>query len=258
MGPDRDRKRDRSGRRLFLDEIPSEGEEILLEGPRRHYISDVLRMRKGDPLILFDGSGWQYQAVLAGVTRRQVHIRVGGRLTGQTESPIRVLLGIGVLKAHKMDLVIQKASELGVAEVYPIAVSRAVPLLTLEERSNARRGRWQKIAQEASRQSGRIHVTEVKPVTAFAEILSKAREVDLSLLFTQAMSIALSEVAKDVEASPARILLLVGPEGGFSPAEEGRAIQNGFTPVGLGPRTLRAETAAILAVGLVQHRFGDL
>jgi len=257
MARRRAEKSSRTERRLFLREAPAEGQEFLLDGPRKRYICDVLRMRAGDPLILFDGSGWQYRAVLLGVTRRQAQIRVQGRLKAQTESPIRILLGIGLLKAQKMDLVIQKTSELGVTEVVPVQASRAVPLLT-SERSQARRGRWQRIAQEASRQSGRTEIPEIKPVAAFEEILAQAEEADLSLLFTPATSLDLDEAAKHVQTHPNRILLLVGPEGGFSPAEEEMAMRKGFLLVGLGPRTLRAETAAILAVGLVQYQFGDL
>jgi len=156
-----------------------------------------------------------------------------------------------------MDWVIQKVSELGVSEVHPVAAHRAVPALD-PERAEQKRGRWQTIAQEASRQSGRTTVTDVRPVLSFDEIVKKSKHVDTSLLFTTEALSPLEALAQQQVAKPRRMLLLVGPEGGFSPTEEQTAVEQGFLPVGLGPRVLRAETAAILAVGLVQYRFGDL
>jgi 16S rRNA (uracil1498-N3)-methyltransferase len=244
-------------RRLFVPEVSEKGPEVVLRGPQKRYVRDVLRMGRGDSLVLFDGSGMEYPSAIIEATQRHVKIRVLGRQEGRRESPVDILIGIGLLKTNKMDWIIQKVSELGVREVHPVAAHRAVPALA-PERAEQKRGRWQTIAQEASRQSGRCTVTDVRPVLSFDEIVKKSENVDISLLFTTEALSPLEALAQQQIERPRRMLLLVGPEGGFSPDEEQTALKKGFLPVGMGPRVLRAETAAILAVGLVQYRFGDL
>jgi len=244
-------------RRLFVPELSEEGPEVVLRGPQRRYVRNVLRMGRGDSLVLFDGSGMEYPSTIVEAAQRHVKIRILGKREGKRESPVKILVGIGLLKTNKMDWVVQKVSELGVSEVHPVAVHRAVPALD-PERAEQKRGRWQTIAQEASRQSGRSTVTDVRPVLSFDEIVKESENVDISLLFTTEALSPLESLAQQQIERPRRMLLLVGPEGGFSPEEEQTAMKQGFLPVGLGPRVLRAETAAILAVGLVQYRFGDL
>jgi 16S rRNA (uracil1498-N3)-methyltransferase len=214
-------------------------------------------MGPGDSLILFDGSGMEYPSRIIKATARKVTLRILGRHPGKSESPIHLRVGIGLLKANKMDLVIQKISELGVQEVCPVAARRAVPLLD-PDRAEQRRERWQTIAREASRQSGRSTVADVGQVSSLDEFGGRSGEADLSLIFTPEAGLLLGDLAKQQDRRPGRVLLLVGPEGGFSPEEQKIAQGQGFLPVGLGPRVLRAETAAILAVGLVQFTFGDL
>ena len=246
-----------AARRLFVPEISDTGLDVVLRGPSKRYVRDVLRMGPGDSLVLFDGSGMEYPSRIIEATPRNVTLRILGKQQGRSESPIHIRVGIGLLKANKMDLVIQKISELGVQEVCPVAARRAVPALD-PDRAEQRRERWQTIAQEASRQSGRSTVADVGQVLSFDEIVGRSGDADISLLFTTEAARPLDELAKQQDRRPGRILLLVGPEGGFSPEEERTAQGKGFLPVGLGPRVLRAETAAILAVGLVQYTFGDL
>jgi 16S rRNA (uracil1498-N3)-methyltransferase len=214
-------------------------------------------MGPGDSLILFDGSGMEYPSTIIEATQRNVTLRILEKHEGKRESPVHIRVGIGLLKANKMDLVVQKISELGVQEIFPVAASRAVPALD-PDRAEQRRQRWKTIAQEASRQSGRSTVADVHPVLSFDDILKLSGDAEISLLFATETADSLDTLAKQQSRRPKRVLLLVGPEGGFSPEEEQAAKGKGFMPVGLGPRVLRAETAAILAVGLVQYRFGDL
>jgi len=240
-----------------LPEIPDTGLDVVLRGPSKRYVRDVLRMGRGDSLVLFDGSGMEYPSKIIEATARNVTLRVLGKRQGRSESPIHIRVGIGLLKANKMDLVIQKVSELGVREVCPVAVGRAVPALG-PDRAEQRRQRWQTIAQEASRQSGRSTVADIRQVSSLDEFVGRAGDADISLLFTPEAGRPLDELAAQQDKRPGRLLLLVGPEGGFSPEEEQIAQGQGFLRVGSGPRVLRAETAAILAVGLVQYAFGDL
>lgn len=240
-----------------MPEIPDTGLDVVLRGPPKRYVRDVLRMGRGDSIVLFDGSGMEYPSRIVEATERNVTLRILGKHQGRSESPIHIRVGIGLLKSGKMDLVIQKISELGVQEVYPVAASRAVPALD-PDRAEQRRVRWQTIAQEASRQSGRSVVADVGRVLSLDEFVGRSGDGDISLLFTPEAGRPLDELVKQQDGRPGRVLLLVGPEGGFSAEEEKLAHGQGFLPVGLGPRVLRAETAAILAVGLVQYAFGDL
>ncbi len=246
-----------SARRLFVSDVSDQGTDVVLRGPSKRYVRDVLRMGRGDSLVLFDGSGMEYLSTIIEATTRNVTVRIQDKRPGTCESPLRVLIGIGLLKANKMDLVIQKASELGVQEIIPVAVRRAVPSLA-SDRAEQRRERWLKIAREASRQCGRTTVPEVRPVLPFEALLERGREADLSLLFTTAATRPLGALEQERAALPGQVMVLVGPEGGFTPEEEQAAQERGFLRVGLGPRILRAETAAITAMGLVQYTFGDL
>ena len=240
-----------------MPEIPDTGLDVVLRGPSKRYVRDVLRMGRGDSLVLFDGSGMEYPCRIIEATERKVTLRILSKHPGKSDSPIHIRVGIGLLKANKMDLVIQKVSELGVQEVCPVAARRAVPALD-PDRAEQRRERWQTIAREASRQSGRSTVADVGQVSSLDEFVGQSGDANISLLFTPEAARPLDELAKQQDSRPGRVLLLVGPEGGFSPEEEQIAKGQGFLPVGMGPRVLRAETAAILAVGLVQYAFGDL
>ncbi len=240
-----------------MPEISGPGREVVLTGPSRRYIRDVLRMGRGDSLVLFDGSGMEYTAAILEATPRNVTLRILGEQPGDRESPLHIGVGIGLLKANKMDLVIQKVAELGVQEICPVSVHRSVSALD-PDRAQGRRERWRTIAREASRQSGRSTVTDVGPVRPFEKMIEYSKVADLRLLFSTEAGRPLELLAQRPAARPQRVFLLVGPEGGFSPEEEEAALGKGFLPVGLGPRILRAETAAIIAAGIVQYRFGDL
>lgn len=250
-------RRPGAARRLYVPEMPDTGLDVILQGPSRRYVRDVLRMGPGDSLVLFDGSGMEYPSRIVETTKRSVTLRILRRQKGKSESPVHIRLGMGLLKANKMDLVIQKISELGVQEVCPVAAHRTVPALD-PDRAGQKRERWQTIAREASRQSGRSTVADIGQISSLDDFVGQSGDADLSLLFTTEAVRPLDELAKQQDESPRRVLLLVGPEGGFAPEEEKLAKRQGFLPVGLGPRVLRAETAAILAVGLVQYTFGDL
>lgn len=246
-----------ASRRLFVSNVSEQGTDLVLTGPSRRYVRDVLRMGPGDGLLLFDGSGMEYPSTIVEANARKVSVRILGSRPGTRESPVQTQLGIGLLKANKMDLVVQKVSELGGRQIFPIAVRRVVPALG-PDRADQRRERWQKIAREASRQSGRTTVAEVCPVVSLEGFLERSDGADLALIFSATESRPLMALHQERALRPRTVAMLVGPEGGFSAEEEQSAREAGFHPVGLGPRVLRAETAAIVAMGLVQYAFGDL
>lgn len=250
------RHRRNSTRRLHVPDLESQAGEIRLGAEESHYLRNVLRLSCGDELLLFDGSGLEYPAVVSGTSGGGVRLALRDPRKGLAESPVRVILCVGLLKAQKMDLVVQKSVELGVHEIVPLATERAVRALDAAA-AESRRGRWAKIAREASRQCGRCAIPEIRPVASLGDAVSGFEPTDLCILFSTRQGGSL-ETIRAVHGAPKRIFALTGPEGGLTPDEEERLLAAGFLPVTLGPRTLRAETAAVLAVGLLQHRFGDL
>jgi len=240
-----------------VEDLTEGPEGIRLSGETSRYVARVLRLASGDPLTLFDGSGWEFDSTVQGIARGRVTVRVQGRRRGKRAPSVEISLGLGLLKGQKSELVLQKAVELGVREIRPMVTSRTVRTVD-PERAEQRVVRWEKIAREASRQSGRADVPKIRPVASFNQVVTEAASFDLRILLSERAGQPLRAVARGIEAPTGKILVVAGPEGGFSPEEETLAVGHGFVPVSLGPRTLRAETAAILGVGLVQFEFGDL
>jgi 16S rRNA (uracil1498-N3)-methyltransferase len=226
-------------------------------GEIRH-IGRVLRLKAGDEVILFDGEGKEYHALLTRVSPREISLTLLREpSSAAAESPLRIILGLGLLKSSKFDWLVQKTTELGVAEVVPFFSLHVVP--RWEENpplAGSRQARWKKIASEAAKQSGRARVPKIHSPRSFEEILA--------MEFDDATKILLWEKEpagsfKNVFTSPvSSIFVLIGPEGGFSDEEALRAREAGFQPIRLGPRILRAETAAIVTVSLLQFALGDL
>jgi len=244
-------------KRIFVSGIPAGSLDVSLSGKEKHYVYHVLRKRKGDHLILFDGSAWQYQARIIEATPGKLKLRIYGKEKGTAESPVRIQLGVGLLKSQKMELVIQKTVETGAHEIHPVVTARAVPNLEAD-RASKKRERWQEIARQAARQCGRSSIPLIHEPAPFEQVLEKTSHADLCIIFSEETVSPFENIAVDRTAQPLRIALLTGPEGGFSPQEMEKAEKAGFVAASLGPRVLRAETAAILGVGLVQYRFGDL
>jgi 16S rRNA (uracil1498-N3)-methyltransferase len=175
-------------------------------------------------------------------------------LSPQGEFPLRIMLGQALLKGDRMKFVIQKATELGVEKIIPLLTSRSVPVVE-GERESLRRERWRRIAQEAAKQCGRSVVPEVEAIHELADFFAQGEGARVMLWEDEPTP--LREVAKKID--PGRgITLLIGPEGGFSEAEVSAAQDQGFLVAGLGQRVLRAETATLSVLSIIQHLFGDL
>lgn len=223
----------------------------LPPGPSRH--AQVRRVQPGDQLWLFDGGGCEWPAQVRRVGRSSVEVRVGQPLPVHRELPLAVTLAVGMPANERMDTLVEKAAELGVATIQPLLCERAV--LRLDgERAERKRAHWQAVAEAACEQSGRARVPTVAPVLALPAWLAgsaTASALRLVLGFAgDAQPLATVEVA-----ATAALVALSGPEGGLAPAEEAAARAAGFRPVGLGPRVLRADTAplALLAWLSLQH-----
>jgi 16S rRNA (uracil1498-N3)-methyltransferase len=220
------------------------------------HISRVLRLGVGDGVVLFDGEGEEYQAVIKGMTPDRISFLIQGEKSGAfRESPLRIILAAGLLKSPRFDWLLQKTTELGVAEIIPFRSSRVIPRLEKKGAEEKHR-RWQKIAAEASKQCGRTSVPTVHSLHSFEEVLSMEFASAVRIFFWEEEKTGSLGESLGVETTS--VFALVGPEGGFSEREARRALEAGFRPVRLGPRTLRAETAAVVATSLVQYACGDL
>ena len=228
------------------------GGRVVLADHTAHHVREVLRLRAADAVRVFDGAGREYEATLELVTRREVVARIGAECEARPESPLSVTLAVAALKGDRMELVIQKAAELGVAEIWPVVTIRtdaaARPALR-----GSRQERWEKVASGAAEQCGRAIVPRVAPTQEFSDLLATPFE-GRRLFFLETEGVAGIEVAP----KPTAALLLVGPPGGWDEREVASAARAGFEAASLGPRVLRTETAAIAAVTVVQVLWGDL
>ena len=244
-------------RRFKIEKEDIRGQEAIIHdrGEIRH-IGKVLRLRAGDEVVLFDGEGEEYHAAITSLSPGEISLTLLQKPSlVSTESPLKIILGLGLLKSTKFDWLIQKATELGVSEVVPFYSLRVVPRWE-ESRSRSRQLRWEKVASEAARQCGRAMVPRVHSPRSFAEALDMRFENTTRVFLWEKER---TGSLKDALVHPtSRIYALVGPEGGFSEPEALQAQEAGFRPIGLGPRILRAETAGIAIATLLQFLFGDL
>jgi 16S rRNA (uracil1498-N3)-methyltransferase len=230
------------------------GSRIPLPEHAAHHAREVLRLRAGSPVIVFDGEGAEFEATLDSVTRQGVLARLGGPIPPRCpESPLRVVLALPPLKGDRMETVIQKATELGVAEIRPVVTARtdAAGRPALQ---GSRQERWEKVAGGAAEQCGRAVVPVIHATTTLGALLGVPFE-GRRILFLETPG---QPPLRSDGPRPAAAMALVGPAGGWEPAEADRIQAAGFEPVGLGPRVLRAETAAIAAVTVLQLVWGDL
>jgi 16S rRNA (uracil1498-N3)-methyltransferase len=229
------------------------GARVALPEHSAHHAREVLRLRAGAPVRVFDGAGAEFEGVLESVTRQGVHARLAGPVAARPESPLRLVLALSPLKGDRMELVIQKATELGVAVFRPVVTARtdaaARPALR-----GSRQERWDKVASGAAEQCGRAVVPDIPPTTTLPRLLAEPFD-GLKLVLLEHPG---QPPLPRPDPPPADVLLLVGPAGGFEDSEAEAILAAGFTPVGFGPRILRAETAAIAAITALQVLWGDL
>ena len=242
-----------SSARFHCPDVSASGQTLHLVGEEHHHLRNVLRLKPGDRLSLFDGRGKSFQAALVSTGARESVLLVGAQELGRPESPLAIHLAPALAKGEKLDLMIQKGTELGVFAFHPVASLRAD--LKLEPgRAEARCERWRRVALEACKQSGRTRVPEIFPPAGLEEFLRRDLPQDRTVLDPSGE--ILGEPAAREEAGDC--LIAIGPEGGWDPEELARMRAHGFKVLRLGPRTLRAETAAIAAACVWQLRNGDL
>jgi 16S rRNA (uracil1498-N3)-methyltransferase len=244
-------------RRFFVsDDILANSVPEIIGNDARH-IAQVLRMRPGEVVELFDGSGWVYQARLETVRPQRVQVRVSGRYPSPCESPLTLAVATAYLKDKKMDILARALTELGVHRWLPFFAKRSVPS-PAPSRLSARHQRWQRKSLEAVKQCERGRPMEIEVFQNLDDLLVAAQAYDLKLIFWERGGSDQRLSRNEPAQEPASAFLLLGPEGGFDPQETAAAASAGFVSVSLGPRILRAETAVLSACTLVQHRYGDL
>lgn len=228
----------------------------VITGPDVRHIAKVLRLGPGDAVDLLDGAGRAAHAVIEHIGRDEIVCRKTECFDPGGEPPVSVVLVQGLAKGDKMEYVIQKSTELGVAGIIPMICRRSVVRLD-GEKKESRQTRWQRVALEASKQCRRATVPEVYPPMELREVLGGIPPGTLSILpWEGERSLSLKE-ALPVD-SPGKVYIFVGPEGGFEEAEVAEARESGVAAVSLGPRILRTETAGPACLAIIMHKYGDL
>jgi len=238
---------------------------VTLSAEETRHARDVLRLQSGDETYVFDGMGREFHCTVQTINRDASALSVLAEVEpARPESPLSLTLAIALLKGEKFDLVIQKATELGVKNIVPLATERADVRLRDNDGAGKRVARWRRIALEAAKQTGRAYVPEIaSPLTLSLLLTRTVDDKGLSasvphLMFSERGGKSLAEATRDFSGCPDTMVAVVGPEGGWTGEEIELARGGGWQIVTLGGRTLRAETAGITVVALLQHRFGDL
>ena len=237
--------------RIHCDVRLGPGAQFPLSADAAQHVSKALRLKAGDGLVVFDGRGGEYEASIQRIDRGSVDVKVGAFRDVEREAAFRVGLVQGLPEADKMDWIIQKAVELGVAHVQPLVCDRSVVRLS-GERAERRKSHWQRVAIAACEQSGRNRIPEVRETLTFQNWLATPSDAPRWMFSPGA-----APLAARVEAPPEGLELLVGPEGGLSEREKDLAASRGCERVGLGPRVLRTETAPIAALAAMHALWGD-
>jgi len=242
-------------RRFFLDQQPTSDGRLTITGPEVHHLKNVLRLKVGARVLFFDGRGGECEAELEQLGSHEITARIISCRQEDAER-CRVSLAQGLLTGQKMDLVVQKATELGLSTIIPFT-SR---YCATREASANKIQRWQRIAREACKQCQRTREPEILPVTTWTECLAKADEHDLTVVFWEKETTHTLEDLRTLigQRPPASLLFLIGSEGGLADEEIAQAREKNAQIITLGKRILRAETASIAAATLVQYLVGNL
>ncbi len=244
-------------RRFYIDKAKPPGEVAIISGQDAIHIKNVLRLKPGTKIRLFDAKGGEYDAIIRSTGQVAVKAEITGKSGPVNESCAHITIGQGFLKDKKMDSLLRQLTELGINEWIAFFSERSVPRPD-KKRLKSRMERWKKIARESLKQCRRSKAPETGRVLSFEEIVKSGDDYDLKIIFWENASSDVFSPENPAGADPGRILALFGPEGGFSAEEAKLAKKHGFLTARLGPRILRAETATIAGCTLIQYFFGDL
>ncbi len=244
-------------RRFFVEPALLQGESAVIDGELCRHISTVLRLKAGEKILLADGCGREAVATIGSVDRDGVHLAIGEAVSVQAGADCPALtIYQGLPKGEKLELILQKCTELGVNGIVPFIASRSVARLD-GEKLEKRVARWEKIAREAARQSGRGDVPRVGFAPDMAAALAMGSH-ELGLLLWEGESEQGLKEVVERSPRPGSIAVIIGPEGGLTPEEAAMAVAAGYLPVTLGKRILRTETAGLAVAAILQYVWGDL
>lgn len=237
-----------------------DGSMINLPREESHHLSRVLRMKAGDEAFVFDGRGREHLCSVSVVKDNNAQLEIIRQLDNEVESPVDLTLAQALAKGEKFDLIVQKATELGARRIVPLATEQADVKLK-DERAEKRLERWRRISLEALKQSGRRTLVDISAPIALEQFITGLEaEPDaarVALVFSERGGASINDALRAIGKESA-VIALIGPEGGWSDDELRMLDERGARFITLGPRTLRTETAAIVALALVQHAFGGI
>jgi 16S rRNA (uracil1498-N3)-methyltransferase len=236
--------------RFHCEAVLSPGASLELPERAARHIA-ALRLQTGDEVVLFNGDGAESIATLVALGKRGVVAAVRERRTSERESPFEIHLAQGICAGDRMDLVLQKATELGVASMQPVITARSIVRLAPERRER-RETHWQNVVIAACEQCGRNRIPRLAPSLGFPEFVALPARGGTRILLAPD-----GEATLRTLAPRAPVTILIGPEGGLAPEERELAASRGFTPVRFGPRILRTETAPLAALAALQALYGD-
>jgi len=245
-------------RYFFIKQSDLSGSKAVVKGSDVHHIKKVLRLKPGDKIGLFDGTGINYETRIETLLPNTVEVSVIRSFPSATESSVDITVAQALLKDRKMDLLVRQLTELGIIRWIPFIANRSVPKPD-KNRLFVRTERWKKIAKEAVKQCKRSCSLKIGATVSFEEVLNLGKDSDLKIVFWEEESTPVSNELSVSNVKPAgKIFVLLGPEGGFTLKEVEKAKESGFIAAALGPRILRAETATVAACTLLQYLFGDM
>jgi len=242
--------------RFYVPAPLLEDDLLKIGGQEARHLRKVLRLGTGDGIVVFDGSGTEYEGIIMREDPTVVWIKISRTFCSKEESPVEMILAQSLLKGEKMDYLIQKTTELGVRKIIPFFSSRSVPLPDPSKRLEKHR-RWERIAIEASKQCGRGFIPRVESLCEYSQMLSMVSVESLRLVLHEKEGIRLKEVLKNFKGKRS-LFFIVGPEGGLSQKEIDESKEKGFVSVFLGERILRAETASLCLLSIFQYEWGDM
>jgi len=242
--------------RFYIDKKAIDSGTITISGSEARHIGKVLRLREHDSITLFDGNGTIYNGTIIRKDHKQVQVRIERESSGHDQQEANIVLGQALTKGSKMDLIVQKSTELGVSRIIPFSSARTIMRYD-EKQAAGRVSHWQRIALASAKQSGRRRVPAVANITDFDRFVAGDLPGYLKIiLWEEENAVRLRQVLKQsVSLNP--VIFLVGPEGGFAPDEVARAREQGFIPASLGDTVLRTETVSSAVLSVIRYETGD-
>lgn len=243
--------------RFFVSESGFKDQNVRLSAEQAHQVCHVLRLKAGDGIVVLDNAGSEYDLTLTTVTKREAIGQITGKRPATGEPKVQITLFQSLLAREKFEWVLQKGTEVGVTRFIPMQTERSIA--RARQIDAKKLTRWQRIVTEAAEQSHRGRIPEIEEAATWDQVLSQLGHFDRSLIAaTSGQTRSLKEALRPDDKPPSSVAVLIGPEGGFSDDEVRQTRESGAVPIGLGPRILRTETAAMVLPALILHELGDL